>query len=309
MNPIAGFLNVDKPQGWTSSDVVVKLRSNLRLRKRRIKIGHGGTLDPLATGVLPVCVGYATRLSEYLLSADKTYLMTARLGVSTDTYDSEGDITQEFGFNEVSKSFLISTLTEFEGEIDQIPPMFSAIKRQGTPLYKLARRGKTVHREPRRINVKSLVLTRWDPPNSEIRIECSSGFYARSLAHDIGQRLDCGAHMTSLRRERAGEFRIEDSVSIDDLISEASDDVWVRHLHKPDMVLKKFQALVLDDEQVPDFLNGWPIPTVSELGSDSGDLFRIYSGNQEFLGLARHDPVTETLKPFKVFAQQITVSN
>lgn len=299
--PITGFLNVDKPQGWTSSDVVVKLRSALQLRKRRIKIGHGGTLDPLATGVLPICVGYATRLSEYLLSSDKTYLMSAKLGVTTDTYDSEGEITETSDYAGVSRCRFKSIVDGFVGEIDQTPPMFSAIKKDGQPLYKLARQGKSIHRPPRRINIDSLTLTEWNLPHFSLRIQCGSGFYARSLAHDIGQSLGCGAHMTSLRRERAGEFRIEDAISIDALIAEADGDAWSRHLQKPDTVLKMFGAIILSGDQVSDFRHGHEIPAPHQSELKQEKLVRIYSPNDDFLGLASYEQSVEVLKPAKVF--------
>ncbi len=301
--PIAGFLNVDKPQGWTSSDVVVKLRSALQLRKRRIKIGHGGTLDPLATGVLPICVGYATRLSEYLLSSEKTYLMSAKLGVATDTYDSEGEITETSHYAGVSRCRFKSIVEGFVGEIDQTPPMFSAIKKDGQPLYKLARQGKSIHRPPRRVNVDSLTLTEWNPPHFSLRIQCGSGFYARSLAHDIGQSLGCGAHMTSLRRERAGEFRIEDAISIDALIAEADGDAWSRHLQKPDTVLKMFGAIVLSGDQVSAFRHGHEIPASHQSELKQEKLVRIYSPKDDFLGLASYEQSVEVLKPTKVFTQ------
>lgn len=300
-SPIAGFLNVDKPDGWTSSDVVAKLRSTFQLRRQGVKIGHGGTLDPLATGVLPICVGYATRLSEFLLSSDKTYLMTACLGTSTDTYDSEGRITEQMPCDTARLEDLQSCLAEFHGEIDQVPPMFSAIKRDGQPLYKLARQGKNVAREPRRVNVESVTLTAWELPYFSLRIECGSGFYARSLAHDIGQNLGYGAHMTSLRREKAGEFNIEDAVSIETLIAETEDDSWARHLLKPDYVLKRFDAVVLDLNATEAFLHGREVhidrPT-RELGIAQ---VRVYAGSGALLGLATHELDSGMIRPSKVF--------
>ena len=300
-SPIAGFLNVDKPTGWTSSDVVAKLRSAFQLRRQGIKIGHGGTLDPLATGVLPICVGYATRLSEFVLSGDKTYLMTGCLGTSTDTYDSEGRITEQNAYDTIRLEDLKLCLAEFRGEIDQIPPMFSAIKRDGQPLYKLARQGKKVARNPRRVNVESVMLTAWEPPHFSIRIECGSGFYARSLAHDIGQNLGCGAYMTSLRRERAGEFQIEDAVSIETLIAEVEGDLWARHLLKPDHVLKRFNAIVLDSNSTEAFLHGRKVhidrPT-SEIGIA---LVRVYASSGDLLGLASNELDSGMIRPSKVF--------
>ncbi len=299
---IAGFLNVDKPQGWTSSDVVGKLRASFGLRKRRIKIGHGGTLDPLATGVLPICIGFATRLSEYLLSADKTYLIGARLGIATNTYDSEGEVTAERTYDDVSESCFLASLNEFVGEFDQVPPMFSAIKLRGQPLYKLARQGKSVHREPRRVTVRSMEVLTWDPPEFEIRIECGSGFYARSFAHDVGQRLGCGAHMTSLRRERAGDFIIGDAMTIEELIAETENDVWIRNLMNPDTVLRGLDAVGLTDHLADSFLKGQETSLAHPVNIQEANLVRVYSAESVLIGLARYRPENGTLAPVKVFA-------
>ena len=298
---IAGFLNVDKPTGWTSSDVVAKLRSTFQLRRQGVKIGHCGTLDPLATGVLPICIGYATRLSEFVLSGDKTYLMTVCLGTSTDTYDSEGRITEQKAYDTVRLEDLQSCLAEFRGEIEQVPPMFSAIKKDGQPLYKLARQGKNVAREPRRVNVESVTLTAWKPPYFSLRIECGSGFYARSLAHDIGQSLGCGAHMTSLIRERAGEFGIEDAVSIETLIAEAEDDAWVGHLLKPDYVLKRLKSVVLDFKATEAFLHGREVHIDQHTREFGIAQVRVYAGSGDLLGLARHELTSGMISPSKVF--------
>ena len=308
ISPIGGFLNVDKPGEWTSSDVVAKLRSAFQLRKRRIKIGHGGTLDPIATGVLPICVGNATRLSQYVLSGDKTYLMSVRLGVTTDTYDSEGNTIEQRDHRGVSLSQVRSAMTKFDGEIEQIPPMYSAIKINGQPLYKLARQGKTVPREPRRVTVKSMTLSDWNPPDFKLRIECGSGFYARSLAHDLGQILGCGAHMTSLRRERTGEFSIEDSIPIDELTAGASDDSWARHLLKPDYVLKHVDAICIGDLQAAAFTHG-RVTDVDQTTSESGEVqVRVYGNTDELLGLGYIDPAIGRLRPAKVFRAAIELS-
>ena len=276
---ISGFLNLDKPPGWTSSDVVSKLRSALQLRKRRIKIGHGGTLDPMATGVLPICVGSATRLSEHLLGSDKGYLLTARLGVATDTYDAEGQEIERLDFSAITRVQVENVLTEFEGEIDQVPPMFSAIKRDGQPLYKLARQGKNVERQARRVRLHSWSLTAWNLPDFELRIECGSGFYVRSLVNDLGARVGCGAHLTSLRRERVGEFDASNAVSIDDVIADATDDLWVRNLVKPDHAVKHLDAIALDGNETEAFLHGRSLQA-DDLGAYAdGVQLRMYSAS------------------------------
>lgn len=302
---ISGFLNVDKPIDWTSSDVVAKLRSAFRLRQRGLKIGHGGTLDPLATGVLPICVGRTTRLSKFVLTGNKSYLMSAMLGVSTDTYDSEGTETHRQDYSTVKSTDLVSIMPEFRGEIDQVPPMYSAIKRDGQPLYKLARKGKTIAREPRKVQVHKLELTTWDPPHFSLKIDCGSGFYARSLANDVGQRLGCGAHMTSLRRTRSGDFHIADSRSFDSLIACAADDLWTRHLLKPDHVLKQFPAITLDDAESVDFLHGRVIQRIFTNRETSKSRIRVYGKSGEFVGLGRVDEEENVIYPATVLKDSI----
>ncbi len=299
---ISGFLNVDKPSGWTSSDVVAKIRAAFGLRKRRIKVGHGGTLDPMATGALPICIGGATRLAEFILGGDKVYQMSARLGVETDSYDSEGTIVATRDFRQVTENDVLTTISAFVGDIDQVPPMYSAIKKDGQPLYKLARRGKSVSRDPRRVKVSSLTLTAWDPPDFDLHIECGSGFYARSLAHDIGEVFGCGAHMTALRRIRAGEFRIAESVSLDQLISAAPDDAWLRFLLKPDVVLQNLMIAELDDVESAAFLNGQTVRYANMGKKPFEDLVRVYSNEGDLLGLARCDETGKFVKPKTVFA-------
>lgn len=302
---ISGFLNVDKPPGWTSSDVVAKLRSTFMLRQRGLKIGHGGTLDPMATGVLPISIGGATRLSRFVLGSDKTYLMSAVLGTSTDTYDSEGSEIQRGDYSTVKAIDLISAMSEFRGEINQVPPMYSAIKKDGQPLYKLARKGKTIAREPRKIEVHKLELTAWDPPHLTLKINCGSGFYARSLANDIGQRLGCGAHMTSLRRTSAGEFKIADSQSLDTLIACADDDLWTCHLLKPDHVLKHLPAITLDDAETIDFSHGRMIERNLADWETNRTQIRVYGNDDDFIGLGQIDEESNFIQPVTVLKVSI----
>ncbi len=299
---VSGFLNIDKPSGWTSSDVVAKIRAAFGLRKRRIKVGHGGTLDPMATGVLPICIGGATRLAQFVLGGDKVYQMSARLGEETDTYDSEGRTIAIRDFQQVTKNDVVATISGFVGEIDQVPPMYSAIKKDGQPLYKLARQGRTVDRDPRRVTISSLTLTAWDTPDFDLHIECGSGFYARSLAHDIGTRLGCGAHMTALRRIRAGEFRVTDSVSLEQLISAAADDLWLRFLSKPDVVLQSLMFAELDANASAAFLRGQAVRCANLGTAGVENLARVYSDQGELLGLAISDETGKFLKPKTVFA-------
>lgn len=208
-----GFLIVDKPAGITSFDVVRAVR---RLAGTR-KVGHAGTLDPMATGVLPVAAGSATRLLEYLMGGEKTYRATLKLGTTTDTQDAEGQVLQTRPWDHVTRDLLHRQLDDFRGAIEQLPPMYSAIKQNGQPLYKLARKGEEVERKTRRVTIHALELTAFEPPRVELLVTCSKGTYIRTLAADLGEALGCGAHLTALRRTRNGLFDETDSVSLDRL--------------------------------------------------------------------------------------------
>ena len=204
----AGVLVIDKPTGPTSHDVVALVRRALRMRR----VGHTGTLDPLARGVLVVCVGEGTKLSPYLTESEKAYECTVRLGQATDTHDAAGKVTAEAPVN-VDEAAVREALERFRGQITQVPPMYSAIKKGGERLYDLARQGKTVEREPRIVHVHRLELTRFEPPELDLSIVCSKGTYVRTLAHDLGEALGTCGHLKSLVRTRVGTFRIEDAVS------------------------------------------------------------------------------------------------
>lgn len=208
-----GFLNVYKPVGMTSHDVVAKLRKLTNIKQ----IGHTGTLDPFAEGVLPVCIGKATRLIEFL-DDDKEYLATVQFGVSTTTYDREGEITFSSD-KKVTVENIKSSLTEFQGEILQYPPIYSAIKVKGKKLYEYARSGQQVDIQPRKVIIEKIELKLFDEKlqQAEILIKCSKGTYIRSIANDLGNKLECGAHLTKLVRTQAGKFRIEKSVNLESL--------------------------------------------------------------------------------------------
>ena len=210
-----GFININKPRGMTSFDVVAVLRKITHIKQ----IGHTGTLDPFATGVLPICIGKATKLIEYLPD-DKSYIATVKFGANTDTYDLEGEITQTFG-KKITQDELQNILTEFEGEIEQIPPIYSAIKVKGKKLYEYAREGKEVKIEPRKIFIKKIELITFYIENqiAQILVECSKGTYIRSIAYDIGQKLGCGGHLIALQRTKAGMFNIENSIHLENIKS------------------------------------------------------------------------------------------
>lgn len=206
-----GFLNIYKPKGMTSHDVVAKLRRLTKIKQ----IGHTGTLDPFAEGVLPVCIGKATRLIEYLAD-DKEYLATVQFGANTSTYDLEGEITETFE-KKVTENEVIIALKQFEGEISQLPPIYSAIKVKGKKLYEYARKGEEVEIQPRKITVTKIELKSFDieKQTAEILIACSKGTYIRSIAYDLGNALNCGGHLIKLIRTQAGKFNIEKSVTLE----------------------------------------------------------------------------------------------
>lgn len=208
-----GVLIIDKPQGLTSFDVVRQVRRLCKVRR----VGHAGTLDPLATGVLPVAVGSATRLVEYMMADDKTYQATLKLGAVTDTQDSEGQVLDEKDWQQVDRASLDLAVAGFVGEISQLPPMYSALKKDGKPLYQLARQGIEVERQPRSIRIDSFLIDDFSPPFVTFTVRCSKGTYVRTLCHDLGQKLNCGAHLTALRRLSCGQFDTSVSHTLEEL--------------------------------------------------------------------------------------------
>src|SRR6056300_180130 len=209
-----GILLVDKPQGITSHDVVDRLRRKLRMKK----IGHAGTLDPLATGLMIMLIGKATKVSQFLISLDKAYEGTFKLGVETDSQDSDGEVVETKDLPEnLSEEMIGDAMKEFLGDQYQTPPMFSAKKINGVPLYKMARKGKTVEREPRVIRINELSLQGWDSPEGRFFMDCSKGTYVRTVFHDLGQKLDCGGHLTSLRRTKINDFSIEGVPTLEEI--------------------------------------------------------------------------------------------
>ncbi|MDT8420570.1 MAG: tRNA pseudouridine(55) synthase TruB [Desulfuromonadales bacterium] len=208
-----GLLLIDKPQGLTSHDVVSRVR---RICKTR-KVGHAGTLDPLATGVLPVAVGNATKVLQFLLMADKSYRATLRLGETTTTLDSEGAVVARRVLPDSCRERLEQLLPSFRGRIEQVPPMYSALKKDGVPLYKLARQGQSVEREPRTVEIARLEIVSCALPDVVIEVDCSKGTYIRTLAEDLGNALGCGAHLTALRRLASGPFTVDQCVSLERL--------------------------------------------------------------------------------------------
>ena len=209
-NPYEGVLLIDKPTGMTSHDVVDRVRRKLRMKR----IGHAGTLDPAATGLMIILVGKGTKLSQYLMGLDKVYEGTIVLGSATTTHDAEGEVTEEGAVPALTEAELNAHVQAFTGDQYQLPPMFSAKKVKGQPLYKAARKGKEVEREPRVIRVMEFSVDRWETPELDFTVACTKGTYVRTLAHDLGQRIGCGAHLSALRRIEIERFQIEDSTEL-----------------------------------------------------------------------------------------------
>lgn len=209
-----GILLIDKDAGCTSHDVVNKVRRILKIRS----VGHAGTLDPLATGLLVILVGRATKVSQYLMSLDKVYDGEMKLGVETNSQDSEGEVVSELPVPEsVNEAYMREQMASFLGDQYQTPPMFSAKKLNGIPLYKLARQGQEVQREPRFINISKFELLEWNKPAAKFRLACSKGTYVRTVCHDIGKKIGCGAHMTQLRRISSDKFNVENAITVEKL--------------------------------------------------------------------------------------------
>jgi tRNA pseudouridine55 synthase len=214
LTPFDGILLVDKPAGLTSHDVVDRIRRHFGFNK----VGHCGTLDPAATGLLVICLERATKLQDRLMSADKTYEGVMQLGVATDSQDADGQVVSEKPVPPITADDLEAVLTSFRGDIQQMPPMVSAIKHKGQPLYKLARKGKTVEREARLVHIYDLRVLKMELPRIEFRVACTKGTYVRTLCHDIGEVIGCGAHLAGLRRTRSGDLDVQDAKPLADLL-------------------------------------------------------------------------------------------
>jgi tRNA pseudouridine55 synthase len=296
-----GYLNINKPQGWSSTDVVRKLKGITRAKK----IGHGGTLDPLATGVLPICVGSATRFADTVLLGTKSYRITMVLGSSTNTYDSTGEVTAEADWSKVTREDVIASLDEFRGKFDQIPPMFSALHHNGKRLYELARKGIEVERPARPVETMSLDVVEFNAPEVVIDVECGHGFYARTLAHDIGERLGTHAHLTNLVRTHAGAFNLEDTVTIEQVSEAADSGDWREVAMSIDTTLQHMRRVTLTDSFVEMIKYGRQL-SVDAFGKpgdyESGDRVRAYTPEDELLAILIFEPEKLGWRPEKVLA-------
>jgi tRNA pseudouridine55 synthase len=293
-----GILVVNKPLGWTSHDVVARVR---RLTHQK-RVGHAGTLDPMATGVLLVCLGRATRVAEYLMASDKTYRAVVRLGVETDTYDAEGQVVGTRPVD-VDESALRGALQKFVGEIDQVPPMYSALKREGKPLYKLARQGVEVERAARRVTIHDITLREFMSPDVTIDVRCSPGTYIRSLAHDVGAALRgaCGAHLTALTRLASGSFTIDDAVKLEDLTGLADLSGLLRPM---DAALQALPAVTLDADQARRITQGQAIQLNRVEALAQTPLCRAYDIRGKLIALIAYDSVAQLWRPRKVLADE-----
>ncbi|MCX5992789.1 MAG: tRNA pseudouridine(55) synthase TruB [Chloroflexi bacterium] len=253
---VNGLLNVNKPPGCTSFSIVARVR---RLSGER-RVGHAGTLDPAASGVLPVCLGQATRVAEYLLECPKEYVAGIELGISTDTYDGEGRVTGRGSPHNISLSSVEDALQTFEGAIDQVPPAFSAVKVGGRKSYDLARAGIQVELQPRRVRIDSIEVMSFDLPYLKLRISCSKGTYIRSLANDLGQSLGCYAYLKDLVRTSYGPFKIDAAVTPDQLQKAAAEGGIDRWLYPLDCALPGSDRVYLEESQALSVKKGLDIP-------------------------------------------------
>ena len=298
---LSGILPVDKPHGWTSHDVVDWVRDNLGHRKA----GHTGTLDPIATGVLVLCLGRATRLSSLLSDQDKSYWSRIRLGVSTDTLDVEGKVTARSDDVPTDHSVVSSALKGFVGDIEQIPPMFSALKVGGKRLYELARQGRTAPVRPRRVRIHRIDIVAFSPPFLELSVSCSKGTYIRVLADDVGRTLGCGGHVAALRRTAVGNIALSDCVDIDRLRCASSQGTAEQFVMDPNQALAQLPSLRLNGAQIRRFVNGNPVGDILLKESAPRGPIRVLGFGDSLLGIGRWAEGEDTLKPVRVFPELV----
>ena len=295
-----GIINIDKPISKTSFAVVAAIR---RLAGER-RVGHGGTLDPMASGVLPVCIGRGTRVVEFLAEARKTYTAEITLGVTTDTYDTEGRITQRGDPFGIERETIVEALKSFQGRVEQRPPMYSAVKHNGRRLYELARMGVTVERPLRPANIYRIELLNYASPLLTLEVECGKGTYIRSIADDLGRALGCGAHLTGLVRTAYGPFRIDDAVSLDGFEAACREGQWQELVRPLDIALETWPAVIVSDEQGHLIVNGRLI-SLDENGlppeAETGGRLCAYSQEGCLLAVLKFRAESGKWHPAKVF--------
>jgi tRNA pseudouridine55 synthase len=293
-----GILNINKPAGKTSYDIVAMVK---RLTGQR-RVGHAGTLDPEATGVLPICLGKGTRIIEFLMDTHKIYRAVVELGVSTDSYDGAGEITRTADATNITQDALEKALDTFRGNIKQIPPMFSALKHQGQPLYNLAREGFTVERQSRAVTIHRLELLDWQSPFLTLEIECSKGTYIRSIANDLGEMLGCGAYLKNLVRSGYGIFLVENAVTPETLEEAVKQQDWQKYLHPIDSVLGNLPSIAVDETGEAAIKTGNP-PKINPATDPKPEFkyCRAYSTDGRFLAILVRDKENSVWRPKKVF--------
>lgn len=300
---IHGVLNIYKEKGYTSHDVVARLRRIVGLKK----IGHTGTLDPEAEGVLPVCLGKATKLCDLLTDKDKTYEAVLLLGISTDTQDTTGKILEEKNTADLREEAVREVVLSFEGEYDQIPPMFSALKVGGKKLYELARDGKEVERKPRHVQIYRIRILQIDLPRVRMEVTCSKGTYIRTLCHDIGEKLGCGGCMESLLRTRVERFGVAESLRISEVEQLMDEGTLQEHMIKVDEMFPDYQKVYLTPEASAAVRNGnsfrlGDVIWISELsGFQNAERVRVYDEERNFIAVYEFEKENQLFKIVKMF--------
>ena len=273
-----GIIIVDKPKGKTSHDIVYAMRRLTGVKK----VGHTGTLDPMATGVLPICIGSATKVADMLTLSDKTYRAELILGKTTDTQDAEGEVLTEHEVN-CTEDEIRNAVMSFVGEIEQIPPMYSAIKKNGKKLYELARKGIEVEREPRKVTIHSIDIIAVSEKGATIEVSCSKGAYIRTLCADIGEKLGTGAYMNALRRTKTGAFTIEESYTLEELTQLSENGELTKALIPTDRMFDNLSAITLNEKQKKSVTNG---VRMTYKGME-GQSYRVYDENGTFLCVSK----------------------
>ena len=300
---IHGVLNIYKEKGYTSHDVVARLRRIVGQKK----IGHTGTLDPEAAGVLPVCLGKATKLCDLLTDKDKTYEAVLLLGISTDTQDTTGKILEEKNTADLREEAVREVVLSFEGEYDQIPPMFSALKVGGKKLYELARDGKEVERKPRHVQIYRIRILQIDLPRVRMEVTCSKGTYIRTLCHDIGEKLGCGGCMESLLRTRVERFGVAESLRISEVEQLMDEGTLQEHMIKVDEMFPDYQKVYLTPEASAAVRNGnsfrlGDVIWISELsGFQNAERVRVYDEERNFIAVYEFEKENQLFKIVKMF--------
>ena len=296
---MTGIILLDKPNNMTSFSAVNRVRRLLSVKKA----GHTGTLDPMATGVLPIALSSCTRFIDFLPVHDKAYVAEARLGVTTDTLDSTGTVLSESEVN-VTREALESVIKNYIGTIKQIPPMYSAISKDGKRLYELARQGIEIEREAREITIYSLSLTSFEKDRFTLSVECSAGTYIRSLIDDIGRDLGCGAVMTALRRTAANGFSIENCVTLDELQNAVNENRQNEYITPVEKCFDIYPDITVTQGQAKRFSNGGELSRDRLRENPADGIYRVYSPEGFFLGLGEIEPKSEFLKVKRVFVRE-----